>query len=286
MRIRHLSFTILVLMVIGVVFISGCVMQNASENIDDRGGVETTVEQTQGLKIVLKDLGLPEVKYLKPTIKEIQLQNEGGKWLTIWSDPDGKTVKLTPDGAEVVLDTVTVPAGTYVGTRLQVSTIVVEVDINKDGDTLDKDQTICLTEEEFNNLPLKLKPSTKSSAPEEPSELEAPTKPLKPVEDKPTGEEPGEESPEPEEPSAPEEPLEPEAPYDYKIIDGIGYYCTEILDEQHTVTLTGYMVPLNEEMWATNFVYDGNGGKIIFDFTLSPFEYKERQILLEVFITT
>jgi hypothetical protein len=78
----------------------------------------------------LKDFGLPEVKYLQPTIKEVQLQNEGKEWITIWSNPEGKALKLTPDGAEKVLDTVSVPAGTYIGTRLLVITIDVEVDTN------------------------------------------------------------------------------------------------------------------------------------------------------------
>ena len=220
---------------------------------------------------MLKDVGFPEVKYLQPTIKKVQLQNEGREWITIWSNPEGKALKLTPDGAEKVLDTVSVEAGTYVATRLLVSTIDVEVDINRDGDTLDKHQEVILTEEEFNNLPQQQKPSAPNkpsepseptaspepSKPEEPSQPPEPTAPSKPVGDKPQGEEPGEESPEPSEPTAPSEPSKPEEPSQpsqgeepsqppeptapsepeacYKIVKGLVHTC-EFLDEKHTAT--------------------------------------------------
>ncbi|MEW5922341.1 MAG: copper amine oxidase N-terminal domain-containing protein, partial [Bacillota bacterium] len=132
----------------------------AKVNWDTKTQVVTirSFPSAQGLQIVLKDVGFPEVKYLQPTIKEVQLQDESGKWITIWSSPEGKAVKLTPEGAEVVLATVSVPAGTFVGTRLLVSTIDVEADINRDGDTSDKNVEIILTEEEFQSLPQKEKP--------------------------------------------------------------------------------------------------------------------------------
>ncbi|MCK4694949.1 MAG: hypothetical protein KAT74_04260, partial [Candidatus Cloacimonetes bacterium] len=257
-NVNYLSFLILL---VGILFISGCVSQNAGENV------------TQGLQIVLKDAGFPEVKYLQPTIKEVQLQNEGRNWITIWSDPAGKAMKLTPDGAEKVLDTVSVEAGTYVATRLLVSKVDVEVDINLDGDTLDKNQEIILTEEEFNSLPPQQKPSapnkpsepsesTESTAPSTPTKPEqppAPDKPDKPSEplsgdtpkdditggavasdnsqggDNPIGEEPSEPS-KPEEPSQPSEPTAPSMPEEpsqssapsepepcYKIVNGLVY---------------------------------------------------------------
>ena len=314
-KMNYLSFMILL---VGILFISGCVSQNAGENVTNQSSPEVVVQPTQGLQIVLKDPGMPEIKYLQPTIKEVQLQNEGGKWITIWSNPEGKALKLTPDGAENVLDTVSVTAGTYIGTRLKVSTIDVEVDINRDGDTLDKHQEVILTEEEFNSLPQKEKPSAPQGlesspdepeqppAPNKPSEPSEPTAPSKPVEDKPQGEEPGEESPEPSEPTAPSEPSEPEEPSQlseptapsepeapYRIEGGL-VYTGEFLDEVHTATPPywdgieehyspeGYIFPLFEN----KFVYGGSGGKIIYDFTLHPLKPKHEQISVEVSTTT
>ena len=100
-------------------------------------GEEAGVEEEGGLRIVFKDQGIPEVKHLRPTITEIQLQREDGEWMPLWSDPNGITLTLTADGAEVELDTVFLDPGTYIGTRLRVTTIDVEVDVNRDGDTLD-----------------------------------------------------------------------------------------------------------------------------------------------------
>jgi hypothetical protein len=230
----------------------------------------------QGLQIVLKDVGFPEVKYLQPTIKEIQLQNESGKWITIWSIPEGKTVKLTPDGAEVVLDTVNVAAATFIRTRLLVSTIDVEADINRDGDISDKNVEIVLTEEEFQSLPPKEKP-------------QAPQKPQAPA---PGGQQPpgGQQSPSPlkggqpppggqQTPKEPEAPQEPQAPYR---IEGGLVYTGDYLDEKHTVTLDDYIVPLFED----KFVYGGSCGKIIYDFTLHPLLPKHEQISVKVFTTT
>jgi len=54
----------------------------------------------QGLQIALKDQGMPEVKFLQPTIIEIQLQLENGDWKTIWSDPNGIKLTLTPGERE------------------------------------------------------------------------------------------------------------------------------------------------------------------------------------------
>jgi hypothetical protein len=301
-KANYLSFLILLA---GILFISGCVSQNASEDVASQNSPEAVVQPTEGLQIVLKDPGMPEVKYLQPTVKGVQLQNEGGKWITIWSNPEGKALKLTPDGAENVLDTVSIEAGTYVATRLLVSTIDVGVDINRDGDTLDKNQEIVLTEEEFKNLPPQQKPSApvkpleqlEQSKLEEPSQPPELTAPAKPVEDKPQGEEPGEESPEPSEPSKPEEPSkpseptapsEPEAPWEYCEINGLVYICTgEYLDEKHTATSPfwdgiaehygEYLYPV----WKNDFSYNGISGKIIYDFTLHPLLPKHEQISVE-----
>ena len=292
-KVNYLPFLILL---VGIIFISGCISQNAGENVTNQSGPEAAIQPTQGLQIVLKDVGFPEVKYLQPTIKEVQLQNEGKEWITIWSNPEGKALKLTPDGAEKVLDTVSVEAGTYVATRLLVSTIDIEVDINLDGDTLDKHQEVILTEEEFNSLPPQQKPSAPNktsepseptaplepSKPEEPSQPPEPTTPSKPVEDKPQGEEPGEESPEPSEPTT---PSEPEAPY--RIEEEL-VYTGEYLDEKHTATppfwdgiaehYGEYLYPV----WKNDFLYNGISGKIIYDFTLHPQKPKHEQISVEV----
>lgn len=155
-----------IVLILGI-FFSGCVTNTVKEQVSPTATISpqtsptvspVSTQTSQSLEIVFKDPGLPEVKYLQPTTKEVQMLNEGGRWITIWSSPEGKTVKLTPDGAEVVLDTVSVEAGTYVGTRLLVSSIDVEVDINRDGDTLDKNVEIVLTREEFERLPPKNKP--------------------------------------------------------------------------------------------------------------------------------
>lgn len=253
---KHLSFMILILAIVGGVLISGCVQQPAPAPLPVEE--KPAKEAERGLQIVFKDPGLPEVKYLQPTIKEVQLQNEGGKWITIWSNPEGKTVKLTPDGAEVVLDAVSVEAGTYVGTKLLVSTIDVEADINRDGDTLDKNVEVILTLEEFNSLPPKEKPQ----APQQPQA--------------------------PEKSQEPEKPQKPQAPYR---IEGGLVYMGEYLNETHTATPPYwdgvhfdeiYIFPL----WEDNFVYNGRGGKIIYDFTLHPLKPKHEQISVEVSTTT
>lgn len=296
-RVRIFFFLMLLIIFI---FATGCVLPTTGENVT-----------SQGLQIVVKDIGFPEVKFLQPTIIEIQLQNEDGQWISIWNDPEGKTVKLTPDGAEMILDTVNVPAGTYIGTRIKVSTINVEADINRDGDVLDKNVEIILTEEEFNQLPEQEKPqapqgsaSQPPSAPEKPStqpsapsQPEAPSKPTQPS--APTGsavasqeekpEKPSEperppepeQPPEPSQPSAPPEPSEPTPPYR---IEGGLVYTGSYLDEQHTVTLNDYIVPLGDQMWETDFVYSGHGGRITYDFSLSPLAQMGKQITIKVSI--
>lgn len=226
----------------------------------------------QNLQIVLKDIGFPEVKYLQPTIKEVQLQDGSGKWTTIWSSPEGKAVKLTPDGAEVVLGTVSLAANTYVGTRLSVSTIGVEADINRDGDTSDKNVEIILTEEEFQKLPPKEKPQ----APQKPQAPGGGQQPQLGTSYSPTpsgeGQLPlGGQQP----PKEPEPPQEPQAPY--RIENGL-VYTGDYLDEKHTVTLDDYIVPLFED----KFVYDGSSGKIIYDFTLHPLLPKHEQISVTI----
>jgi hypothetical protein len=222
-------------------------------------------EAEQGLQIVLKDVGFPEVKYLQPTIKEIQLKNEAGNWITIWSSSEGKTIKLTPDGAEIVLDRVRVEPGNYIETRMLVSSIDVEADINRDGDTLDKNVQIILTEEEFAALPHGEKPKA-PSAPAAPQKPEAP--------------------PEPEKPSAPSQPSEPQLPPGVIKIEGGLVYMDKYLDEVHTVTPPYFDGIHNDTyfypIFKTNFIYSGSGGKMIYDFTLHPLLPKHEQISVEV----
>ncbi len=302
---NRISFLILLA---GILFLSGCVQQlTPASNMSVE--VKPTEEVGQGLQILIKDVGFPEVKYLQPTIKEIQLKDQSGNWITIWSSTEGKTVKLTPDGAEVVLDSVNLKAGTYTETRMLVPAVDVEADINRDGDTLDKNVQIILTEEEFANLPQQEKPSApsqpaqpsppsepqkpeqapekpqKPEAPQGPQQLEAPQAPEKPQ--KP-------EAPsEPEKPSAPSQPAQPSPPSEplppgvIKREGGL-VYMNEYHDEVETVTppfFDGihndtYLYPTLK----TNFVYGGSGGKLTYDFTLHPFKPKHEQVTVEVFI--
>lgn len=305
-------FAILVLLAV-ILLLCGCV-QNAEQGtgpatipatIPPTQGVQSVTSGPQGLQIVLKDPGMPQIKYLQPNITEVQLQDKAGQWITIWSSPGGKKVKLTPDGTEVVLDTVMVPAGTYSGTRLKVSTIDVEVDINRDGDTLDENQQIVLTLEEFNKLPPREKPSRGSSSTvptpgEKPTPPTQPTTPTRP----PTPTKPGKivgamaeeqskpsKPPEPTRPPEPAQPTEPAGPGGmlggmepsppYKIVGDL-VYMDVYLNETHTVTLNDYIAPLGEDAWTTDFVYDARGGGLVYDFTLHPLAIKGEQITVNV----
>jgi len=259
-------------------------------------------EAVQGLQIVLKDQGMPDVKYLQPTITEIQLQRQDGEWITIWSNPEGETVRLTADGAEVVLDTVSLEAGTYVGTRLLVSTIEVEVDVNRDGDTLDENVEIVLPENfpppsemisasVFENIKAtadQVKPKT-----DQIENLQARMEELRTLIEDPATENEERQS------------LIAEADEIIAQIDGLvaevdelmnqikqftggtelprregGYiYTGNYLDEKHTAIPPNNIVPVVLE---ENFVYGGSGGKILYDFTLHPLAPKQEQISVKV----
>ena len=304
------SWTGLFLLVLlgGILLAAGCV-QDSGQKTGQAAVPTTQVAGTsgpQGLQIVLKDPGMPNVKYLQPNVTEIQLQDKDGQWVTIWSDPEGRPTRLTPDGAEMVLDTVNAPGGTYVGTRLKVSTIDVEVDINGDGDTSDLNQQIVLTLDEFNKLPAKEKPSAPSGPPlqggAKPTPPEKPTPPPQPSAPEKPGKMVGataEEKPsKPAEPTLPPEPAQPTEPAGpgggtggtgpgveptppYTIVGDLVYMDTW-LDEKHTVTIDDYITPLGEDMWKTDFVYDGNGGSLVYDFSLHPLQIKGQQITVNV----
>jgi len=290
--VKYISF---VMIVAGIMLISGinsCVSLNANDNSSN--------QSKQGLQIILKDPGLPEVKYMQPTINEIQLQNGAGNWITIWSSQEGKTVKLTSDGAEASLDTVSVPAGTYVATRMKVSKIDVEADVNRDGDTSDTNVEVILTLDEFNSLPQQDKPQApvQPQAPEQPQAQEQPQAPEQPQNDQPitdagTGDSLQEqpqapEQPQQEQPQEPQAPEQPQAPYTIK--DGL-VYMGQYLDEVHTATppfwdgITAHYGEYLYPLLNSNFVYDGKGGKIIYDFTLHPTLPKDRQVSVAVSVT-
>jgi hypothetical protein len=311
-RIQHTlaCFSLLVLLA-GILLACGCVRDTGEQT--GQGMVQTTPEVppttsgAQGLRIVIKDPGMPEIRYLQPNITEVQLRTKDGQWITIWSSPAGKMVKLTPDGTEVGLDTVVVPAGTYTGTRLKVSTIDVEVDVNRDGDTLDKNVQVVLTLDEFNALPPREKPTppvpgtppvsgtpTPPPSPTPPPQPSAPGKPGKMV-GATAEEKPGKPS-QPQQPTQPPQPTQPAGPQGtggpamqggqqptppYRI-EGDLVYLDVYMDEKHTVTLNDYIVPYGEEMWKTDFVYDGKGGALIYDFTLHPLMPKGQQITVDV----
>ena len=168
--------------------------------------IHTNQTNLSGLQIVFKDPGLPEVKYLRPIIKAVQLQKENQEWVTIWTSSDGQAMTLTTDGVENILDIVNVPAGVYMAARLLVSKIDVLADINRDGDSEDQNVEVVLTEAEFNSLPARDKPS----APSQPSAPSAPSAPEKPsAPSAPSGPE-SQEQPSP--PSAPSDSSGPSAP--------------------------------------------------------------------------
>jgi len=260
----------------------------------------TTTTPTGGLRLVFKDAGLPEVKHLQPTIKEIQLQLEDGEWKTIWSDPDGIMLTLTADGAELVLATVSLEAGTYVGTRLFVTTIGVEADVNRDGDTLDENVEVVVP---IGTLP----PKDGSTA--ELQQINVLTAQIENLTDTmetlvtqlvAMGVSPPVEG-------QPPENLSPEA---QALIDQINEIRTQIegliaqveeliggsgvrveggliysgnyLDEKFTENFERYILP----EWEGNYVYDGSSGTILYDFTLHPLEPRGYNISIKVSTTS
>lgn len=231
-----------------------------------------TKTDVSGLKIVVKDFGMPDVHYLKPTIKEFQLKNESEKWVSIWKSEEGVAVNLTPDGAETTLDIVAVPAGIYKATRLYVSTMEVGVDVNRDGDIEDKNVQTIITEEEFSKLPQKEKPS----APSKPSGGgDKPAKMSASI-DSGSNQSPGTKD---DKPSKPSEPSAPSAPYTIK--DGY-VYLPEFQDEEHVDTINNFIEP----QMSSQFDYDGSGGTIIYDFTLHPLLPKGQHISIDVKVSS
>ena len=260
-----------------------------------------TTTPTGGLRLVFKDAGLPEVKHLQPTITEIQLQLENGEWKTIWSNPDGTMLTLTVDGAEIVLDNVSLEAGTYVGTRLFVTTIGVEADVNRDGDTLDENVEVVVpigtlsppdgsTAElqQINVLTTQITNLTGTM-----DDLIAQLQAMgvsPPVEGQPP------------------ENLSPEAQALIGQIDGIRtqiegliaqiteltggsepprvenglIYTGNYLDEKFTENFERYILP----QWEENYVYDGSSGTILYDFTLHPLEPRGYNISIKVSTTS
>ncbi|MFH1234007.1 MAG: hypothetical protein V1493_00125 [Candidatus Diapherotrites archaeon] len=301
---EYLAFGILTIAIIGFVFIGGCTGQpeGAGPTPSPPGAspspvlAQTATPQPSPLKIVVKDYGFPEVKYLKPTITEIQLQNQSQEWVTIWSSPEGQTLTLTPDGAEIVLDSVSLEAGTYIGSRLKVTTIDVEVDINRDGDTIDKNVEVILTKEEFDLLPPGERPSglQQPPAPSPPPQPSPPEGPPPELQSPPASpgilylkEPPPEPSqpPRPSQPPGPSKPSKPEWPPGVTF-DGTYVHMGVFLDEVHTTTFNDYPVHYLVPVWTEDFAYDGSGGKIVFDFTLHPCLPKHQQISVEVSTST
>ena len=183
-----------------------------------------------------------------------------------------------------------------------VSNINVEVDINNDGDTIDQNQEVILTEAEFDSLPPKEKPQapTAPTPPEQPSAPSGP--PQEPSQPSGTGEvqgqnfketpiyfqepTPPQQPPQPSEPSAPTQPEQPasgEKPTPPRFPPGVtlenGWvHMGQFLDEMHSVNFDDYLTPI----WVTDFVYDGGNEKIIYDFSLHPTLPKEQQVSIEI----
>jgi len=262
---------------------------------------QITTTPAGGLRLVFKDAGLPEVIHLQPTINEIQLQKENGEWETIWSDPDGTMLTLTADGAEVLLDNVSVGAGTYVGTRLFVTTMGVEADVNRDGDTLDENVEVVVPigtlpppdggMEELENINVLTAQITNLTSIMENLIAQLEDMGVPPPENGP-----------------PPEGLPPEA---QALIDNINEIRTQIdgliaqineltggsgpsrveggliytgnyMDEKFTESFDRYIHPPLEE----NYVYDGISGTILYDFTLHPLEPRGYNISIKVSTTS
>ncbi|MCX6801852.1 MAG: hypothetical protein NT067_01945 [Candidatus Diapherotrites archaeon] len=308
---KYLAFGILAIAVIGIILICGCTGQPGATGqttptpagaspspAPSQSNQPTATPTPSQLKIVVKDYGLPEVKYLQPTITEIQLQNQSKGWVTIWSSPEGKTVKLTSDGAEIVLDSVSLEAGTYIGAKLKVTTVDVEVDINRDGDTIDKNVEVIMTKAEFDLLPPGERPSGSQQPPSSPSPPPQPPSPSPPegpppelqappasqgtlyLKEPPSGQEPPsgpQQPPAPSQPPGPSKPSKPEWSPGVTF-DGNYVHMGVFLDEVHTATFNDFFVPL----WGKDFVYGGSGGTIVFDFTLHPCLPKHEQVSVEV----
>ena len=253
----------------------------------------------QGLQIVFKDQGIPEVKFLQPTIIEIQLQLENGDWKTIWSDPNGVKLTLTPGGPEQILGTVSLDAGTYVGTRLLVSAIYVEVDINRDGDTLDENVEIILPEDFLPPPEMKELENIQAIA----DQIKPKTDQIEILVARMEGlrtqiEDPATENEERQSLIAEAEETRAQIEGLVKEVDGLmdqikqftggtglprregGYiYTGNYLDEKHTAIPPNNIVPV---VWEKNFVYGGSGGKILYDFTLHPLKPQHEQISVKV----
>jgi hypothetical protein len=306
---KYVAFGILAIAIIGMIFIGGCVGQpeGAGQSTPTPVGASpsptpiqigqptaTATPMPSQLKIVVKDYGFPEVKYLQPTITEIQLQNQSQEWVTIWSSAEGKTVTLTPDGAEIVLDSVSLGAGTYIGSRLNISTIDVEVDINRDGDTIDKNVEVILTKEEFDLLPPGERPSGPTQPPAPSPPEGPPAAPAPPasqasqgalyLQEPPSGPEPSQ-PPRPSQPPGPSKPSKPEWPPGVTF-DGTYVHMGVFLDEVHTTTFNDSPVHYLVPVWTEDFAYDGSGGTIVFDFTLHPCLPKHEQLSITVSTTT
>jgi hypothetical protein len=285
---KGVTTSVIVMVIVAVIAVAGI---GGYLVITFRGGA------VQGLQIVFKDAGLPEVKHLQPTIKEIQLQLENGEWKTIWSDPDGTMLTLTVDGAEIVLDTVSLEAGTYVGTRLFVTTIGVEADVNHDGDTLDNHVEVVVPigtlpppdggAEVLENINLLTAQITNLT-----DTMDDLVAQLEAMGVSPPGEGP------------PPENLSPEAQALIDQINGIRtqiegliaqiseltggsgpsrvegglIYTGNYLDEKFTENFERYILP----QWEENYVYDGSSGTILYDFTLRPLEPRGYNISIKV----
>ncbi len=291
MKEKGVTTSVIVMVIVAVIAVAGI---GGYLVITFRGGA------VQGLQIVFKDAGLPEVKHLQPTIKEIQLQLENGEWKTIWSDPDGTMLTLTVDGAEIGLANVSLEAGTYVGTRLFVTTIGVEADVNRDGDTLDENVEVVVP---IGTLP---PPDGSTAELQQINVLTTQITNLTGTMDNlvaqldamgvsPPGEGPPPENLSPEAQALIDQINEIRTQIDGLIaqiseltggsgptrVEGGLIYTGNYLDEKFTENFGRYILP----EWEENFVYDGSGGTILYDLTLHPLEPRGYNISIKVSTT-
>jgi hypothetical protein len=75
---------------------------------------------------------------MQPSVIEIQLQRDDGSWVTIWTDPNGKALNITPNAPAQLFAEVEVPVGTYVASRLAYNSFIRAIDDTGDGDADDE----------------------------------------------------------------------------------------------------------------------------------------------------
>ena len=188
------------------------------------------------LEIYFKDQ-VPDLVQSEPTITEIALQRDDGTWEQAWSHPQGKTLILEPGGADQLLAKVNLPAGTYVNARLFIPACTIKMDFNFDGDSDDTIEVWVVSQELWETVP---------HPPEGPTFVDEITE-WRPYSEEAKGYY-----------SPTEEQLQK--------LETEGKYLWFEKPETVTRTSDAHIFANFDPPW----VYDGSGGKLLFDLTLAP----------------